>query len=59
MKYKCDICGAEISGFMFTGTDEQGNKHEIKICFDCAFKRSREYWGDKSEKDGVKNADGE
>ena len=57
MKYKCDVCGAEIRGIMFAGTDEQGNKHEIKVCFDCAYERSRNYWNNTPKKDGEHNAD--
>lgn len=57
MDFKCDNCGIETSGLMFTGTDKQGNKHDIKICFDCLFERWQEQQKETSKKDSVHNAD--
>lgn len=44
---KCSICGKESCGFMFVGTDKQGNKREIRVCFDCIYKRAKELEYDK------------
>lgn len=47
MECKCSFCGKEIGGLMFAGTDKQGNKHEIQVCFECIYKRSKELEYDK------------
>ena len=50
---KCSICGKESCGFMFVGTDKQGNKHEIRVCFDCIYKRAKEEEHDKQSFQGL------
>lgn len=49
---KCSICGKESCGFMFVGTDKQENKHEIRVCFDCIYKRAKEKEHDKQSFQG-------
>lgn len=38
MENVCDICGQSFAGLMLSGRNEEGEREERRICFDCIAK---------------------